>query len=267
MLVDSIRQDVINKKTDRIPLLVIAAQKGNGKACNLLGWMFDNGIGTTKKEPAKALKWFESCSRQNMIASYNAGVMYIEGRGVDKDTQKGMAYLKRAWVVGGVNFHPQMPQIPIRLAYFYRKQQQAGTDAWDWAERASDVNARHGKYLVARMLMEKSAPTTDDVKAQRFLNAAVEAYSAPAASLLAWGYGTGRFGDKDYVLAQQYEYIAGKIDPQLAPVAAVKWAGRVKEDGKQKAEALANNWMSIHKPPKPIDFVSTLNGLEDQFKR
>src|SRR5665811_1578570 len=77
MLVDSIRQDVVvSKKIDRAPLLVIAARQGNAKACNLLGWMFDNGIGTTKKEPAKAIKWFEFCARQSALASYNAGVLY-----------------------------------------------------------------------------------------------------------------------------------------------------------------------------------------------
>lgn len=266
MLVDSIRQDIVSKKMDRAPLLVIAAKQGNAKACNLLGWMFDNGVGTMKKEPAKAIKWFESCSRQNPIASYNTGVLYLEGRGVDKNTQKGIDYLKRAWVIGGVSFHGQIPQIPIRLAYYYRKQQ-ANSDAWDWAERAATVNAKHGKYLVARMLIEKTTPMTDDAKALEFLNAAVEAYSAPAASLLAWGYGTGRFGDKDYVLAQQYEFIAAKIDPRQGPVAATRWSGRLKGEEKQKAELTANSWASSHKQPLPMDFVSTLNGLEEQFKR
>lgn len=73
--------------------------------------------------------------------------------------------------------------------------------------------------------------------------------------------------DSVILLAQEYENIAAKIDPRLVQVANVKWQGRVSDEDRKKAEALANNWASIHKGFKPLDFVSTLHGAEEQFKR
>lgn len=40
-------------------LLFIGARKGNPRACNLVGWLFDNGV-LLKKDSAKALQWFPS---------------------------------------------------------------------------------------------------------------------------------------------------------------------------------------------------------------
>lgn len=266
MLVRDIRQDiVVNKKYDRANLLPIAARKGDPSACNLMGWMFDNGIAVTAKNPTNAIKWFESCSKRSALASYNAGVMYFEGRGVDKNTDKGVALFKQAWELGGVGLHDRIPQIPIRLAYFYRKQKMY-TEEWEWAQRAAATNAKHGKYLVARMLLAKTAPISDDVMARGYLNESVESFSAPAASLLGWVYGSGRAGDRDFVLARSYDLIAAKIDSRLMNKSVTRWAGQLNDEQRAKAEAIANNWMTIHKAPPPMDFTLTLNGLEKQFQ-
>jgi len=263
-LVDSIHQDIAKKKFDRTKLLVIAAKQGNAKACNLLGWMFDNGV-AVKKDPKRALIWFESCSRSNPLASYNAAVLHIDGRGGVQNVGKGVKLLESAWMRSTPSFRNHMKQIPIRLAYYYRKLGDH-ENAYKWAERAAVMDAKHGKYLVARMLIEKTAPVDDPNRAFSYLNDAVNAYSAPAANLLAWSYGVGKFSKKDYVLAHQYEAIAAKINPRVVSDGAFRWTFNLSKDKKAKAEAMANDWISNHRKPEPLDFRTTLSGIEKQFK-
>lgn len=261
-LVAAIQTEIlVHKKMDRAKLLVVAANQGSARACNLIGWMFDNGVGVTKNS-GKALKWFESCSRRSAIANYNAGVLYFEGRGVEKDTKKAVERFTKAWSFGISGF--RVPQIPVRLAYYYRKQQN-NSAAWEWAERAAEVNGKHGKYLVARMLIDQTAPISDDAKAMNSLEVAANNFSAPAALLMAWCYGTGRFTDKDYILAHQYDAMAYKFNPRVG--LPVRWIDKLNDEDKAKAEAMANNWLSYHKQPQPLDFAATFNGTEDHLQR
>jgi len=264
VLVDSIHQDIAKKKFDRARLLVTAAKEGNAKACNLLGWMFDNGVGV-KKDSKKSLKWFESCSKSLPLASYNAGVLYIDGRGIGQDVGKGAKLLEVSWYRSSPSFRNHMKQIPIRLAYYYRKLGDHES-AYKWAERAAVLDAKHGKYLVAKMLIEKTAPEDNPNMAFEYLKSAVSAYSAPAANLLAWSYGVGNFSKRDLVLAHQYEAIASKINPRVVSAGAYRWTYGLSKEKQQKAEAMANDWISNHRKPEPLDFRSTLSGIEKQFK-
>ena len=265
-LVESIRKEMMANNMGRVPLLLLAAKQGNAKACNIVGWAFDQGVGVAKKDSAKALRWFESCAKKSALANYNAGVLYFEGRGTDKNEEKGSRYFRIAWAIGGPGFYGHVPQIPIRLAYFYGKRK-SYSDEWYWAEKAASYNAKHGKYLVARMLVERAAPVTDDALALGYLNSSVDAFSAPSASLLAWCYGTGRFSERNYALAQEYDLIATKIDPRYRADTSTRWAGHISETVIGQAERASSNWFSTHTAPAPMDFVSTLIGTEDQFKR
>lgn len=264
MLVQTIQQEILNKQFARAPLLVVAAKQGNSKACNALGWMFDNGLGV-KQDSTKALTWFESCAKTNALASYNAGVLYNEGRGVNKDVTLAIKYFRQAWSIGNTGFRVHVHQVPIRLARYYHLTK-SFENAWKWAEKASDLNATHGKYLIARMLLEKSVPYVEDTRALNYLNTAVEEYSSQAAALLGWSYGTGRLSIKNMKLAYEYALIAGKIDPNVLGEAA-QWAVTLTPLEKVKAEKAATSWFAAHQRPVPINFTGTLSGLEAQFKK
>jgi len=260
-LVSSIHMELKSKKFDRAKYVILAAKKGNPKACNLVGWMFDNGVGV-KKDSVKALRWFESCAKRSPLAAYNAGVLYAEGRGPQRNPSKMVEYFKLGWTIGGSSFRGMVPQLPIRLAYQY-KRQKANSDAWEWAEKASDLDARHGKYLAASMLVDKTAPYADNARAISNLNAAMDAGSASAAALLAWSYATGRLTEKDPVLAHEHELIAYKIDARR--YASPKYSAGLDDEQIKKAESMASNWRSTHRDAIPMDFVSTLDGTEKQF--
>lgn len=260
-LVSIINDELKAKNFTRAKLVFLAAKKGNPKACNLVGWMFDNGV-AVKKDSGKALKWFDACSKRNPVAAYNAGVLFAEGRGTERNPVKMIEYFKRASALGGSGMRSLVPQIPIRLAHHYHHEKAYG-DAWEWAEKAADVDSRHGRYLVARMLAEKTAPYSDDARARGYLTDAMEAGSAPAASMMAWSYATGRLTEKDPILAYEHELIAYKIDPRH--YAQPKYGTGLSDELKKQAESMASNWRSTHREATPMDFTSTLDGTEKQF--
>lgn len=260
-LVASIQVEIESGKYQRAPLLLKAAQEGNGKACNLLGWMFDNGKGV-RRDSSKALRWFESCAGRSPLAAYNAGVIYAEGREVKKDDDRAAQYFELAWAHGGSSFHEMMSQIPIRLGFYYYGKQNFDK-AWEWAEISSEFNSRYGKYLVGRLIVEKHGSGSES-EAIPDLNEAIEAYSHPAASLLAWCYASGRFGKKDMFLAHEYAVIAQKMS---ATVGGQDWGGYLNDTDKKNAELKASQWISEHKAPAPMNFSGTLNGSEEQFRK
>lgn len=266
MLVERIHQEFKAKNYTHAHLLIRAAKSGNLKACNLVGWALDNGVGIQKKDPTHALVWFDSCSNRNPIAAYNAGVMYFEARGTEANPDKGAASFETAWKIGGQGFHSKVPQIPIRLAYYYR-QHKMNAQAWQWAETAAEVNDKHGKYLVALMLIDHTAPFSDDSRALGALTLSVESYNPAAAELLAWCYATGRLTDRNPMLAYEYELISIKMDPKRKNAKQLRWTGNLTDDEKAQGEGFAKNWLATHQPPKPMDFVSTLDGTEEQFRR
>lgn len=260
-LVSIIDEELKAKNFTRAKLIFLAAKKGNPKACNLVGWMFDNGV-AVKKDSGKALKWFEACSTRSPLASYNAGVLFAEGRGTEKNPVKMIEYFKQASSLGGPGMRSLVPQIPIRLAYHFHHEKAYG-DAWEWAEKAADVDSRHGRYLVARMFVEKTAPYSDDARARGYLTDAMESGSAPAAAMMAWSYATGRLTEKDPVLAVEHELIAYKIDPLHYP--QQRFTAGLSDEQKKKAELMATNWRATHREATPMDFTSTLDGTEKQF--
>lgn len=261
-LINSIRQQVNSGNYSRGRLLVLAAQQGNGNACNLLGWMFDNGKGVMR-DSVKAREWFTSCASYSPLASYNAGVIYAEGRGVKPDISIAVHYFEQAWKIGGDSFRSSVKQIPIRVGFYFYDTKKAYDKAWRWASVAAQLDSRYGKYLVGRLIAEGHAPpNVNPANALRYLADATEAYNSSAASLLSWLYGTGKFTDKDYALAERYAIQAREMGSNDG----LDWSKMLSVDEKNKAEIAAQSWISNHRKPDPLDFRDTLNGAEDQFR-
>lgn len=249
-LVETLQKELLSKKYDRARLILIAARQGNAKACNTMGWMFDNGI-VVKQDSTKALQWFRSCAKANPYASYNAAVLLYAGRGTKEDKKAAIPYYRTAWDLG-LHFH----QIPLRLAYFYHKDM-SFADAWVWAEKAGgELNEPDGKCLQASMLLEGSAPYKDDSKAVDLLNLALASSSTHAAELLAWVYGSGRLGEKNPNLSYKYALVAAKTSPKLQSMATT-WEKSLTEEEKKAAGRYADKWASSHGNHVELDFTST----------
>lgn len=74
-----------------------ACDKGEGAACNTLGYAMENGVGGFTADPAKGLVQYQkSCNLGHALACRNAGLFYANGRGTSKDMNKAAT----AWDTG-----------------------------------------------------------------------------------------------------------------------------------------------------------------------
>ena len=82
------------------------AEQGNARAQNNLGVMYENGKGV-ERDLSEAVKWWRKAARQGYPdAQYNLGAMYYNGRGVEKDYVR--AYMWKSLAAeGSVTTVPQ----------------------------------------------------------------------------------------------------------------------------------------------------------------
>ncbi len=73
-----------------------AAQKGDAKAQNSLGLLYEKGVGVSKSYP-EALKWFQKSARKgNPEGQNNLGFLYFKGLGVKEDDQEALKWFLKA---------------------------------------------------------------------------------------------------------------------------------------------------------------------------
>lgn len=261
--VENIYTEIKAGKKERAELLFMAAKRGYSNACLYAGYMFDHGI-AVKQNAEKAFKWFQACSTKHPIAAYDLAVMYAEGRGTSKDMGQAIKWFKASWPA----LRAQPPQIAIRLAYYY-DQQKDWAEAWDWAERASDMNnKKHGDYLMAKMLANGFGRPVDIPQALNRANNALRAYNHNAAALIAWIYASGRTdetNEKAMEMACAYESI-GTIMKSGTTGGVNHYCAGLADDAKGRAQKFATMFTANQRQPAPIDFTSTLDGKEPQFK-
>ena len=76
--------------------LLRAANKGDVSASYDLGVMYENGEGV-EQDYAKAIEWYrQAANREDASAQANLGVMYAYGRGVEQSHQKALMWSRKA---------------------------------------------------------------------------------------------------------------------------------------------------------------------------
>ena len=75
----------------------------DGKACRLLGAMYDNGQGVTQDHARAAEYYSKGCQLQDGGACYGLGTLYGAGQGVPYDPARAMDYLDKACKLPGVD--------------------------------------------------------------------------------------------------------------------------------------------------------------------
>ena len=73
-----------------------AAQKGDPKAQNTLGLLYEKGMGVSK-DYAEALKWFQKAAKKgNAEGQNNLAFMYFKGLGVKQDNDQALQWFQKA---------------------------------------------------------------------------------------------------------------------------------------------------------------------------
>ena len=73
-----------------------AAERGNVKAQNNLGVMYEKGLGV-HQDYTQAMKWYRKAAEQGLAqAQSNLGVMYGKGQGIRQDDKQAVYWYRKA---------------------------------------------------------------------------------------------------------------------------------------------------------------------------
>ena len=232
-----------------LPRLMMLAQQGNPQAQNSIGVFLDRGKYGLTKNPALAARYFHAASRSAPLAAYNLGILYLLGRGVERNENAAIRYMRQAVA------KERIPQAYVRIGIdHYRRKEIA--EARRWFRQAAQDNDPVGAYYVGRMLVEDKR---DYREAMTWLDKAAGRRNADAARLIAYLYGNGLGMDKHMELAAGWMLIHMVLTQkgQALNLPRISHFG-LAEDRIQKARAFATMWLGSHPGGAIPDYVGTL---------
>lgn len=222
------------------------SQDGDPHARTIIGWMFDNGVGAVRNSE-KAAELFMLASISNSLAHYNLAVLYLQGRGVQQNTEKAMEHFGQT---------KRIPAAFIQLSH-YALSQKMGNAAIHFAEKAARQRDPAGMYLYGRLLLEKGE---DRLGAQNTQRAARENYpDAITAMTVLHRDGIGL--QKDAGMAAGWWVIDNVLNKGQTLDSSEKSVERFTLTSQEKAKAIrfARKWLMNREPMQPFDYTKTLN--------
>jgi TPR repeat protein len=235
-----------------LPRLMTLARQGNPQAQNSIGVFLDRGQYGLTKNPALAARYFHTASRSDPLATYNLGLLYLLGRGVERNENAAMTHMRQAVA------KQRIPQACVRIGLdHYRRKEIA--EARRWFREAAQDNDPVGAYYVGRMLVEDKR---DYREAMTWLDKAAGRRNADAARLIAYLYGNGLGMDKNLELAAGWTLIHMVLS-QKGPALNLPHISLfgLAEDRMQKARAFATMWLRSHPGGVIPDYMATLASL------
>lgn len=123
-----------------------AVERGNRRALFHLGSCYAKGLGGLPKDERKAFVLYQEAERLNVPGTaYAIGLCFLEGKGVEKDLEKGLAYLNRAASEGDVKAMNSLAKCFAEgIGVAIDK-----TKAIEWLSKASDA----GDHISAQRLV------------------------------------------------------------------------------------------------------------------
>ena len=229
--------------------LMALARQGNPQAQNSIGVFLDRGQFGLARNPALAARYFHAASRSVPLAAYNLGLLYLFGRGVERNEDVAMAYMRQAVTQQRI----AQAFVRIGLDHYRRKEISA---ARRWFREAAQDNDPVGAYYVGRMLVEDKR---DYREAMTWLNKAAGRRNSDAARLIAYLYENGLGMDKHLELAAGWTLIHMVLSQkeQALNLPRISLFG-LAEDRMQKARAFATMWLGSHPGGALPDYVGTL---------
>ena len=235
-----------------LPRLMTLARQGNPQAQNSIGVFLDRGKYGLAKNPALAVRYFHAASRSDPLATYNLGLLYLLGRGVEQNETAAMAYMRQAVA------KQRIPQAYVRIGLDHYRRKKI-SEARRWFREAAQDNDPVGAYYVGRMLVEDKR---DYREAMSWLDKAAGRRNADAARLIAYLYENGLGMDKHLELAAGWTLIHMVLSQkgQALNLPRISLFG-LAEDRMQKARAFATMWLGSHPGGALPDYVGTLVNL------
>ena len=128
--------------------LIIQAESGNPWAQVNLGAVYDHGLGSVPRDPARAVVWYRRAAEAGIAeAQFNLAHCLASGRGIPRDDSEAFLWMRRAAVQGltdaqylvGVMLVEGIGTAPDRVA------------ARDWLGRAAADGQSHAQELLGEL--------------------------------------------------------------------------------------------------------------------
>jgi len=243
---------LVRGDTQALPRLMTLARQGNPQAQNSIGVFLDRGQYGLARNSTLAARYFHAASRSDPLAAYNLGLLYLLGRGVERNANAAMVYMRQAVS------QRRIAQAYVRIGLdHYRRKEIA--EARRWFREAAQDNDPVGAYYVGRMLVEDKR---DYREAMTWLDKAAGRRNADAARLIAYLYGNGLGIDQHLELAAGWTLIYRILSEkgQALNLPHIALFG-LPEERMQKARAFATMWLGSHPGGELPDYVGTLVNL------
>lgn len=187
------------------------AQKGNPQAQNLMGVFLDQGLYGMRQDHAGAARYFHAASNREALAAYNLGLLYLFGRGVERNQEAAMQYFRKAagkriaqaYVRLGINYY----SVATKAKQHGESDPKAMQEAEKMFRLAAQLNDPVGEYYFGRLLVEGANRTPDYKKGMAWLTKAAKRRNADAARLIAYLYENGLGIEKSLDMAATWMLI------------------------------------------------------------
>ena len=193
----------------------LKAEKGDAIAQYFLGVMYREGK-RVEKNHANAEKWFRKAAEQNdENAQHDLGVMYANGEGVDRDFFEALKWYRKA----AAQNHAQAQ---FQIANMYVEGFTVEMDffeAMKWYRKAAEQNHAQAQFRLARMYEAGVGDGIgrDYAEAMKWLRKAAEQNDADAQYALGMVYYNGVVkGEKDFVEAYAWWNLAANESRKAA---------------------------------------------------
>ncbi|MGO8952922.1 MAG: TIR domain-containing protein [Rhodomicrobium sp.] len=213
-----------------------AASKGSARAMNILGWLYENGIGV-KQDYAKAVEWYgKAAGSGDTGAMANLGVLYENGQGVGQDYAKARELYDKAAAKGYASAMTSLgelykngravPQDYAKAVEWYEKAAakgdtdamidlgllyangegvpQNGAKAIEWLGKAGGKGDADAMTGLGRRYENGRGVKQDYAKAREWYEKAAAVGDAGAMSNLGWLYYNGEGVKQDYARAREW---------------------------------------------------------------
>ncbi|UAL08261.1 MAG: sel1 repeat family protein [Candidatus Methanogranum gryphiswaldense] len=226
---------------DDLLSLKFKAKQRDVDACSKLFEIYSNGGALVKKDHKIALSYCTVCAEKGNIDSMSTiGFMYLMGKGVSKDKEKAMYWLKKAADLGS-------GEAMYRIGSMYEEglcfTEPDLKEAAKWYTFSASAGNKDGQYSMAAFCCAQKTKYYDPKRAAQLFQAAADQGHIEAAYQIGMTYAFGEGAKRDTGLAIKYLEMACEGGSQQAMVdyANMRFEGTMLP----KDEHIAAKWFEV----------------------
>lgn len=237
--------------TEAVKWYRLAADQGFPKAFGNLAAAYGNGTGVAKDE-GEALKWARLGAEQGDAASQNVlGVLYASGQGVPKNDREAVKWYRLAADQGFASAQVNMGGMLV----YGRGVPHNYAEAMKWYRRAAEQDEADAQYSLGLMYSNGYGVPKNDAEALRWYRLAADQGNAGAQSIVGFMYLTGKGAPENFFEAYKWLSLAAAQGHEYAQKNRDMARGQMTSAQIAEAQRLAAEWRPSGTEPAPRQSV------------